>query len=154
SLALLAWRSDRLYGTGGRGGFDSALSRETAFLVNNLLFVAFTFVVLLGTMYPLLAEAVRGVRVSVGGPYFDRMSVPIALGLVFLTGVGPALPWRRGSVEQLRRKLLWPAVAAAAAGLALAALGILRAPLAALTIVLAVFALGLLVGEFTGSARA
>src|ERR1051326_7318201 len=93
SLILIAWKSDYLRGA---GTLDSALSRETAFLVNNLLFVAFTFVVLLGTMFPLLAEALRGEKVTVGGPYFSRMAAPIALALVFLTGVAPALPWRRG----------------------------------------------------------
>ncbi|NIR43859.1 MAG: heme lyase CcmF/NrfE family subunit, partial [Gemmatimonadetes bacterium] len=76
SLALVAWRSDELR---SEPALDSIASRETAFLLNNLLFVAFTFTVLLGTMYPILAEAARGVKVSVGAPYFNQMSVPIAL---------------------------------------------------------------------------
>ena len=63
------------------------------FLVNNLLFVLFTFTVLVGTVFPLLVEAVRGVQMSVGRPYFDRMAVPIGAALLFLMGVGPALPW-------------------------------------------------------------
>src|ERR1041385_1426018 len=93
SLALITWRSEHLRGA---GSLDSVLSRETAFLFNNLLFVAFTFVVLLGTMFPLIAEAARGAKVTVGGPYFNQMSIPIAVALVFLAGIGPALPWRRG----------------------------------------------------------
>src|SRR6185503_16509160 len=128
------------------GRFDSALSRETAFVVNNLLFAGFAFIVLLGTMFPLIAEAARGVKVSVGGPYFSQMSVPIALMLVFLAGVGPALPWRKGSVDQLKGKFLWPTVAAIAAGIVLFVLGV-RHLLAWLTFVLAVFAGGLLIAE-------
>jgi cytochrome c-type biogenesis protein CcmF len=149
SLGLLAARGERLRSD---GRLDSPLSRETAFLLNNLFFTAFAFVVLLGTMYPLLAEALRGAKVSVGAPYFNQMNVPIALALIFLLGVGPALPWRKGSLALLGRKLRWPAVAAIAVGAALAVAGV-RAPLAWLTFALAVFALGLLIGEFVGPAR-
>jgi cytochrome c-type biogenesis protein CcmF len=141
SLALLAWRSDAL---SSEGRFDAALSRESAFMINNLLFAGFAFVVLLGTMFPLIAEAARGVKVSVGGPYFSQMSVPIALMLIFLAGVGPALPWRKGSLELLRGKFRWPTIGALAVGVVLAAAGV-RAPLAWLAFVLAVFSMGLLV---------
>ena len=124
SLTLLAWRSDAL---SSEGRFDAALSRESAFMVNNLLFASFAFVVLLGTMFPLIAEAARGVKVSVGGPYFSQMSVPIALLLIFLAGVGPALPWRKGSLELLRGKFRWPTIVAVATGIVLAVSGV-RAP--------------------------
>jgi cytochrome c-type biogenesis protein CcmF len=150
SLTLLAWRSDAL---SSEGRFDAALSRESAFMVNNLLFASFAFVVLLGTMFPLIAEAARGVKVSVGGPYFSQMSVPIALLLIFLAGVGPALPWRKGSLELLRGKFRWPTIAALAAGVILAAAGV-RAPLAWLAFVLAVFSAGLLVVEFAAPTSA
>jgi cytochrome c biogenesis factor len=63
------------------------------FLVNNLLFVLFTFTVLIGTVFPLVVEALRGTQMSVGRPYFDRMAVPVGVALLFLMGVGPALPW-------------------------------------------------------------
>jgi cytochrome c-type biogenesis protein CcmF len=150
SLTLLAWRSDAL---SSEGRFDAALSRESAFMVNNLLFASFAFVVLLGTMFPLIAEAARGVKVSVGGPYFSQMSVPIALLLIFLAGVGPALPWRKGSLELLRGKFRWPTIAALVAGVVFAVAGV-RAPLAWLAFVLAVFSFGLLVVEFAGPASA
>lgn len=143
SLILIGWRGETLRST---GTLDSPLSRETAFLANNLLFTAFAFTVLLGTMFPLVSEAVRGVKVSVGAPYFNQMSVPIALALVFLVGVGPALPWRKGSPGLLARKFLWPGVAAGVVGLIVPFLGA-REPLVWLTIVLAAFAIGLLVGE-------
>ncbi len=150
SLALVAWRSDELK---SEPTLDALASRETAFLLNNLLFVAFTFTVLLGTMYPLIAEAFRGVKVSVGAPYFNQMSVPIALALVFLTGVGPALPWRRGSPELLRRKFVWPTGVALLAGVVFWLIG-LRHFMTWATLLLSVFAVGLLVGEFWRPARA
>jgi cytochrome c-type biogenesis protein CcmF len=105
-LGLIAWRGDKLR-TPGR--IDSPISREAAFLANNLLFTAFAFVVLMGTVFPLLAEALQGRQLSVGQPYFDRLVVPIGIGLLFLMAVAPALPWRAASNEVLRRRLLIPA---------------------------------------------
>lgn len=148
SLILLSWRGETLRST---GSLDSPLSRETAFLANNLLFTAFAFTVLLGTMFPLVSEAARGVKVSVGAPYFNQMSVPIALGLVFLAGIGPALPWRKGSPGLLARKFRWPGILAAVTGLVIPFLGV-RAPLVWFTLVLAALALGLLLGEVLGPA--
>ena len=120
-VGLIGWRGDRLRSP---GAIDSPLSREGAFLANNLLFGAFAFVVLLGTVFPLVAEAVGGDRISVGRPYFDRMTTPVALCLLFLMAVAPVLPWRKGSGELLRHRLQWPAwiatgvvVACVAAGL-------------------------------------
>ena len=87
------------------------MSREGAFLANNVLFAAFAFVVLLGTVFPLVVEAVNGDQLSVGVPYFNRMTMPIGLVLLFLMAVAPVLPWRKASRELLRVRLLWPAVA-------------------------------------------
>jgi len=106
SVALVAWRGDRLRSP---GRIDSPVSREAAFLLNNLLFAGFALVVLTGTVFPLLVEALQERQVNVGGPYFDRLSVPLGLGLLFLMAVGPALPWRAVSGEVLRRRLLVPA---------------------------------------------
>src|SRR5215510_9787554 len=105
-IGLLAWRGDALRSP---GRIDSAVSRESAFLANNLLFAALAFVVLLGTVFPLVAEAVRGSRLSVGEPYFDRMTTPIGIALLFLMAVAPALPWRATSGEVVRQRLLAPA---------------------------------------------
>ena len=91
------------------GSIDSPLSREGAFLVNNLLFAAFAFVVLLGTVFPLIVEAVDGRRISVGRPYFDRMILPLAIGLLALMAVAPVLPWRRAHAATLPERLRWPA---------------------------------------------
>jgi cytochrome c-type biogenesis protein CcmF len=106
AVVLIGWRGDRLRSP---GSIDSPVSREGAFLANNLLFAAFCFVVLLGTVFPLLAEAINGDRLSVGGPYFNRMTTPIVIALLFLMAIAPVLPWRKSSEEVLRHRLLWPA---------------------------------------------
>jgi len=79
------------------------------FLLNNLFLTAFMLTVLVGTLFPLVAEAVRGVKVSVGGPFFNRMSLPLIAALLFLMGVGPALPWKSATRAEVRAKLLPPA---------------------------------------------
>ncbi|HYI62540.1 MAG TPA: heme lyase CcmF/NrfE family subunit [Acidimicrobiales bacterium] len=106
TLGLIGWRGDVLRAP---GRIDSPLSREGAFLANNVLFTGFAFVVLFGTVFPLIAEALDDRRVSVGVPYFNRMSGPIGLALLFLMAVAPALPWRKASTETLSQRLLWPA---------------------------------------------
>ena len=110
-VALLAWRGDRLRSP---GAIDSPVSREGAFLANNLLFGAFAFVVLLGTVFPLIAQSFAGRAITVGAPYFDRMTMPIVVCLLFLMAIAPVLPWRKASGELLRHRLFWPAAAAAA----------------------------------------
>ena len=116
SLVLIAWRGDQLR-TPGR--IAAPISREGAFLANNALFAAFAFVVLLGTVFPLLVEAFDGRTISVGNPYFDRMTRPIGFALLFLMAVAPMLPWagasRHPPAELLGRRLLVPMWAAAAA---------------------------------------
>ncbi|MFT7501218.1 MAG: cytochrome c-type biogenesis protein CcmF [Gammaproteobacteria bacterium] len=106
SLGLIAWRGDRLRSP---GSIDSPLSREGAFLANNVLFTVFAFVVLLGTLFPLLVEVLHDRRTIVGAPYFDRLSMPIGLMLLFLMAIAPVLPWRKASTELLRDRLFWPA---------------------------------------------
>jgi cytochrome c-type biogenesis protein CcmF len=114
-VVLLAMRVDTLTTEPAR---ETLVAREGAFLLNNLLFVAFMLTVLVGTLFPIAAEAVRGTKVSVGEPWFNRMSVPISFGLLLLIGIGPALPWGRSDGAALRRALLWP-LPAALAGLGL-----------------------------------
>ncbi|CAN5844389.1 heme lyase CcmF/NrfE family subunit [soil metagenome] len=106
TVGLIGWRGDRLRSP---GAIDSPLSREGAFLANNVLFAAFAFVVLLGTVFPLVVEALNGDRISVGVPYFNRMTMPVGLALLFLMAVAPVLPWRKASGELLRHRLFWPA---------------------------------------------
>ena len=140
-VLLIGWRGDRLRAP---GRFDSFFSREGTFLANNLLFALFAAVVLLGTVFPLVAEAVSGERLSVGAPYFQRMTMPLGMLLLFLMAAAPVLPWRKASTELLGRRLLWPAwcgVATLAVAVGLGARG--PAPLVA-------FALG----GFAGGAAA
>ncbi len=104
-VALLTLRIDKLAGAPGR---ETLIAREGAFFVNNLLLVALMFTVLIGTLHPVFAESVRGIKVSVGAPYFNRMAVPLFLSLLLLVGVGPALPWGTADRRKLRRALLVP----------------------------------------------
>jgi cytochrome c-type biogenesis protein CcmF len=105
-FGLIAWRGDRLRSP---GGIDAPLGREGAFLLNNLLFVGFALVVLLGTVFPLLYEALRNQQVSVGAPYFNTIAVPVGLALLFLMAVAPALSWRKVDAGVLWHRLSVPA---------------------------------------------
>ena len=115
SFGLLAYRSDQLK---GQPELDSMVSRESAFLLNNIVLVSALFTIFFGTIFPLISEAVAGVQVSVGAPYFNSVMVPLFLLLVFLMGVGPIIAWRKASWDNLKRNFLWPA----AGSLAIAAI--------------------------------
>lgn len=120
-FGLIAARARLLH---AEATFEAPASREAAFLGNNLFLLGLTFTVLLGTIYPLIVEAVNGDRVSVGGPYFRQTTVPVALLLIFLMGIGPLLPWRAGSGAYLARRLRVPALAGAATLALLALAGV------------------------------
>ncbi len=129
SLALIAWRGDRLRAP---GTIDSPLSREGAFLANNVVFALFAFIVLLGTVFPLFVEALESREIKVGAPFFDQLGIPIGITLLFLMAVAPVLPWRKASQELLRDRLFWPAwCGVAAIGVAVLAGGEGLAPLVA-----------------------
>ncbi|MCG8470118.1 MAG: cytochrome c biogenesis protein CcsA, partial [Gemmatimonadetes bacterium] len=144
SLALIGWRSNRLHAP---GQIESPVSRESAFILNNLLLVGFTFTVLLGTMFPLVIEALRNEKISVGAPYFDMVASPIGLALLFLMGIGPALPWRRASADQVKRSFMFPLFIGLGAAIVVLALG-MRRFLPILTIAFAAFVLTTIVEEF------
>jgi cytochrome c-type biogenesis protein CcmF len=150
SLALLAWRWDAFRGT---GELDSVVSRESAFLLNNVLLVAAGFTVFFGTVFPLLSEAVRGVKVSVGAPFFNQVNVPLFLSLIFLMGVGPLIAWRRASAENLRRNFVWPLALGVTAAAFFFALGV-RSALAVLSLALAVFVTATIGLDFARATRA
>jgi len=105
TLVLVAGHSDRIRTPGKLGG---AASRETVFLLNNLFLTAVMLTVLVGTLYPLIAEAIRGVKVSVGEPFFNRMTIPAMVALIFLMGVGPSLPWGSTTWADARKRLAPP----------------------------------------------
>ena len=150
SVALLFRRMSALR---AEREIDSLVSREAAFLLNNLLFLATVFAIFWGTIFPLISEAVRGVKVSVGPPYFERVNGPLLLAIVALMGIGPLLPWRRASREQLRRAFLPPLAAAVALTLALAVAG-LRQPPAVIGAFVCLFVAATIVAEFHHGARA
>jgi len=87
---------------------DSVISRESSFLFNNLILLAACFAVLWGTLFPVFSEWIEGSKITVGPPFFNKVNVPIALFLLFLTGVGPLLAWRRTSFSSLKRNFAWP----------------------------------------------
>jgi cytochrome c-type biogenesis protein CcmF len=150
ALGLVAWRWEALR---SEGELDSIVSRESAFLLNNVFLVAAAFTVFFGTVFPLLSEAVRGVKVSVGAPFFNQVNVPLFLSLVFLMGVGPLIAWRRASLESLKRNFLWPVVLGIVAAAAAFALGV-RSLLAALTFATTVFVAVTIAVDFTRATRA
>ena len=150
ALGLVAWRWEALR---SQGELDSVVSRESAFLLNNVLLIAAAFTVFFGTVFPLLSEAVRGVKVSVGAPFFNQVNVPLFLSLIFLMGVGPLIAWRRASLENLKRNFLWPVVLGVAAAAAAFVLGV-RSALAVLTLATTVF-VGTTIGvDFVRATRA
>ena len=126
SVGIFIWRLDTLR---SRGRLESMVSRESGFLAQNVLFLAVAFVTLWGTIYPIFSEAANDIVVTVGRPFFDRVNGPLLLGIVFLMGVGPLLPWRRATPRGLAKTLRFPAVAAVVAGFALAVAG-MRQPVA------------------------
>ena len=150
SIGLLLWRSARLRDAGPIG---TPLSREAIFLFQNVLFMAATLTVLLGTLYPLVAEAISGAQLSIGGPYFDRVEIPVALALLFLMGIGPQLPWHGASRATLERQFTAPIVAAAFGALAALITGTTALP-AVLTYALGAFVLATVVQEFARGVRA
>jgi cytochrome c-type biogenesis protein CcmF len=116
STALIVSRLDDLR---SQKRIDSLASRESVFLVNNLLLVALTAVVFWGTFFPLISELFTGDKASLAAPWFDRYTTPLAIGLVLFTGIGPLLAWRRVSWASTRRVFLVPAIAAALTAVAL-----------------------------------
>jgi cytochrome c-type biogenesis protein CcmF len=150
ALGLVAWRWDALR---SQGNLDSVVSRESAFLLNNVLLVAAAFTVFFGTVFPLLSEAVRGVKVSVGAPFFNQVNVPLFLSLIFLMGVGPLIAWRRASLENLKRNFLWPVVLGIVAAMIAFALGV-RSALAALTFATTVFVAATIAVDVVRATRA
>ena len=132
SLLLYAWRAPRLQ---HKTAF-APLSRESLLLLQNVVMLAATGTVLLGTLYPLVLDALGAGKISVGPPYFEKVFVPMMLPVLLLAAAGPFAGWRNGTLAQLARRLRWPAAAAAGAGLG-AALVLRSSPMAALGLLLA-----------------
>jgi cytochrome c-type biogenesis protein CcmF len=132
---------------------DSYASREASFLFNNLILLAACFAVLWGTLFPVLSELVQKEKVTVGAPFFNKINVPIGLFLLFLTGVGPLLAWRKTSLASMRKIFLWPMLAGVVAGLAAIASGV-RSFYPIMSFAIAAFVLMTLINEFSRATRA
>ncbi len=144
SFALLAYRSKDLQ---SEEKFDSPLSRESAFLFNNLLFLAAAFSVFLGTIFPVLSEAFTGKKILVGPPYFNAVGVPIGLVLILLMGAGPLISWKKASTANLKRNFVFPSVVFLVVFLALLVSG-MREPVAILSFALCGFVTGTVFLEY------
>lgn len=148
-LGVVVARADRLR---SQNRFDSLLSRESAFLLNNVLFIAAAFAVLWGTMYPIVAEAFSGVRLSVGPPFFNSVFLPVGLAIIGLTGIGPLISWRRMNGGAFVRILRGPLIAGATVTIALSLLGV-RSVGALLAFGLCTFTATAIGGEFARGSR-
>ena len=144
---------DRLDYLKSEARLESVVSRESAFLFNNLILLASCFAVLWGTLFPVISEAFTGERISVDAPFFNRVNVPIGLFLLFLTGVGPLIAWRRSSLESLKRAFLWPVLGGVATAAILVAAGV-RHFYAVMSLALCVFVTWTIFQEFYKGSRA
>ncbi len=152
SAALIVSRLDDLR---SEKRIDSLISRESVFLVNNLLLVALTAVIFWGTFFPLISELFTGNKASLAAPWFDRYTTPLAILLVLFTGIGPLLAWRRFSWASAKRGFVRPAIVAAVVGVALLlATDAAHKPWAFALFVFAAFALSGLAQEFWQGAAA
>jgi cytochrome c-type biogenesis protein CcmF len=103
---------------------ESLVSRESSFLFNNLILLTACFVVLWGTLFPVLSEYVQGTKVTMGAPFYNRVNLPIGLFLLFLTGIGPLLAWRSTSLRSIRRNFILPSIAMGVALVVLLLVGV------------------------------
>jgi cytochrome c-type biogenesis protein CcmF len=150
SLALYFWRLPSLRSD---NQLDSLLSRESSFLVNNLLFLGIVFAIFWGTIYPLVAEALADQKVSVGPPYFKQVVGPLLGATLLLMGIGPLMPWRRASREHLLNNFMMPVIGTVVGLAVLIVVGI-RDPFAVLGFGLCLFVLGTIIQEFARGATA
>ena len=125
SLAAFVWKMNTLK---SRENLDSMLSRESAFLAQNVLFLVVAFVTLWGTIFPVFSKAAQDVTLTVGAPFFNLINGPLLLGIVFLMGVGPLLPWRRATTRNLVRALKYPLAVAVITGAILYIVGFRQTP--------------------------
>ncbi|MEE9239574.1 MAG: heme lyase CcmF/NrfE family subunit [bacterium] len=144
SFALVIWRLPMLK---SEHEIESFFSREAGFLLNNVVLVSITFAVFWGTMFPVISEAVQGIKVTVGPPFFNQVNVPIGLLLILLAGAGPLLAWRRGSAKLLRKNFVYP-VLVAVVSLTVLLLNVVRHVYAVLAFSLCLFMIATIVLEY------
>ncbi|MDA8442711.1 MAG: heme lyase CcmF/NrfE family subunit [Peptococcaceae bacterium] len=138
--------------TKSASSFEALLSKESSFLMNNLVLVGFAFAVFFGTVYPLLSKAFSGVEISVGPSFFNSISAPLGLTLFALMGICPLIAWRKASIKNLRDNFLGPAALAIVFGIVLFMLDV-RKPYALLAFVIALFTVATIAMEITRGTR-
>ncbi|HEY4217430.1 MAG TPA: cytochrome c-type biogenesis CcmF C-terminal domain-containing protein [Gemmatimonadaceae bacterium] len=143
----------RLNDLQAKAELESMVSREAAFLYNNLVLCGIAFAVLWGTVFPIISEWAKGTKVTVGAPFFNTVNVPLGLLLLLLTGVGPLIAWRRASVSNLKRQFATPALCGVVAGVAVFAAG-MRSVYPIMTYALCGFVTGTILQEFYKGVRA
>ncbi len=143
----------RLHDLEATAELESMVSREAAFLYNNLVLCGIGFAVLWGTVFPILSEWARNTKITVGPPFFNAVNIPLGLLLLLLTGVGPLIAWRRASVSNLKRQFAGPAATGLAVGLVLWAAG-MRETYALIAYALCGFVTGTICQEFYKGVRA
>jgi cytochrome c-type biogenesis protein CcmF len=148
----LGWLFYRMPDLRGEHEFESALSREASFLLNNLMLLGIVFATFWGSIFPLVTEALQGAKLTVGPPYFDKVDGPLFLALIALMGIGPLMPWRKASAKTLRRNFTIPLVVAAIATIVLVAGGVRLVP-ADLALFLCTFVLATIGQEFVWGTR-
>jgi cytochrome c-type biogenesis protein CcmF len=151
SLALVYLRLPLLR---AKTKLESIVSREAAFLYNNLLLVAFCLTVLWGVVYPILSEAVRGERYTVGAPYYNFFLVVFGVPLLLLMGIGPLIAWRRASLRSLGKTFVWPAGVSLGLGVVLLTLGAGSSPTGLVAYTFCAFVLASITLEFARGTRA
>ncbi len=132
---------------------QSFVSRESAFLFNNLLLVGITFAVAWGTLFPLITEGFFGETINVGPPFYNRVNIPIGLILLALMGIGPVIAWRRASTRNLRRNFVLP-LAAGVVTLGVLLLAGVRHNMALATFAVSAFVMTIVVREFWKGTKA
>jgi cytochrome c-type biogenesis protein CcmF len=150
SLYLLLTRLDSLK---SENRLDSVVSRESSFLFNNLVLLASMFAVLWGTIFPIISEYLQNEKRTVSAPFFNKVNIPIGLFLLFLTGVGPLLAWRKTSTQSLKRNFTIPTLVALATGGLFFAFG-MRHFYSMVCLILCVFVACTIIAEFHRGARA
>jgi cytochrome c-type biogenesis protein CcmF len=130
-----------------RNDLDSWMSREAAFIVNNWILLFCAFFIMFATMFPTLSEAIRGERLTVAAPFYNKWMLPIGLVLLVLTGIAPLLAWRKSTLTNLRDSFLWPTIAAFVIGAVFIALGF-RVWASGLCFALCAFVTATIVQEF------
>src|SRR4029077_8900186 len=150
-VCLAAYAKNRDY-LKSENQLDSMISRESSFLFNNLILLVSCVAVLSGTLFPVFSEWLSGSRISVGKPFFDKVNIPLGLILLFLTGVGPLLAWRKTSTDSLKRNFGWPLVTGLMTGAIFFALG-LREFYSLLCLILCVFVASTIGMEFFRGAK-